>query len=167
MSQAIDLLIKRLVNIFGEPRCEDPALYIKDLRGAMKGYADDLIELAGDKARDNCKFFPRPAELREFIREELKLRGIGKPDKAFNQLDELPPPTPEQAERARRLVADAAVVMKQRAKEAMGIEDDEAPDVSRPAFEKMMAESPNHHLYRSNGGQLTQLSKKMAGERDE
>ena len=167
MLAPIDRLIERLLNIFGPPQCDDPDAYIDEIRGSLGKYAPDLLTVAGDKARDGCKFFPRPAELREFIADELRIRAIGKPKNALPQEPELPPPSPEQVERARKLVAEAAAVMDKSAKEAMGIEDEEPRDVLRPAFEKMMRESPNQYLYRIGSGTLTELSKKMAGERDE
>lgn len=100
----VDKLIARLINLFGEPKCDDPALYIDEVRRSLKGYADDLIEIAGDRARDECKFFPRPAELREFMQQELSRRTIGKPRDAFEHLDLMPPPDPEAAARVRALV---------------------------------------------------------------
>lgn len=100
----VDKLIARLINLFGEPKCDDPALYIDEVRRSLKGYAEDLIDLAGDRARDECKFFPRPAELREFMQQELSRRTIGKPRDAFEHLDAIPAPDPETAARVRALV---------------------------------------------------------------
>lgn len=107
MSQPIEDLIARLLNLFGPPNCDDPAAYIDEVRGALKGYGEDLIRLAGDKARDECTFFPRPAELRAFMQKELEFRAIGKPRDAFEHLDAVPPPDPETVARVNELVANA------------------------------------------------------------
>lgn len=77
----------------------------------------------------------------------------------------MPAPTPEEAERARKLVEEASAIMLKRGKEAMGIPDEPLPDVSRPAFEAKMQASPNHHLHRRPA--LTDRSRQMMGERDD
>jgi len=111
MSQPIEDLIARLLNLFGPPNCDDPAAYIDEVRAALKGYGEDLIRIAGDKARDECIFFPRPAELRAFMQKELEFRSIGRPRDAFEQLDEIPPPDPETVARVNDLVAKAKLHM--------------------------------------------------------
>lgn len=104
MSDPVDTLIARLLNLFGPPQCDDPEAYIDEVRDALNGYGADLLKIAGDRARDECKFFPRPAELRGFMQRELERRAVGKPRDAFEHLDMKPPPDPEAAARCRALV---------------------------------------------------------------
>jgi len=106
-----DKLIARMINLFGEPKCEDPAAYIVEVRESLKGWSDELLQVAGDKARDECKFFPRPAELRDFMQRELEFRAIGRPRDAFEHLDAVPPPDPEAVARINDLINKAKLHM--------------------------------------------------------
>ena len=133
-----DKLVQRLINLFGAPECADPAGYIEEIRASMKGYADDVLTEAGNRIRDTSHYFPRPVVIREHIAQIIADRNVGKPKNLLAQEPELPPPSPEEVERARQLVAEASAKMLKRGKEAMGIPDEPLPDVSRAAFEANM-----------------------------
>lgn len=163
MSEAVDRLIERLLNIFGPPNCDNPADYIDELRGALKGYDWQTCMQMGDAARDRCKFFPRPAELREFA-DEIVRENAWKNRKPYEPEPEIPPPSPEQAARVKALVDEAKQAI---AENTIFDRKHETNWIAgqRPGFEKMQRESPNTHLHRVRT--LTPASKRMMGENDE
>lgn len=158
-----DKLVQRLVNLFGAPECPDPAGYVEEIRDSCQGYADDILAEVGNRLRDTCHYFPRPALIHEHIAAVIASRNIGKPKNLLPQEPELPPVSPEEAERARKLVEEASAIMLKRGREAMGIKDEPPPDVSREAFEAARKASPNLHLH----AKLSVRSRQMMGGRDE
>lgn len=157
----IDRLMSRLHAVFGEPRTPDPDTFLHEFARAIGGWSDDVLAKAGDEIIRTCTFWPKPAEVNEAAQRIVSATYKPTPYPAG---PELPPPTPEEAERARKLVEEAAQVIIKRGKEAMGIEDKPMRDVSRPAFESMQRNSPNEGLHRRK---LSDRSRQMMGDRDD
>lgn len=156
---AIEHLIERMIMIYGEPKCADPMAYVDEIRGALKGFSDAALKAAGDMARNECKWFPKPAELRE-----LALRAaasLHKPTADEHATDALPQRTPEQIARANELM--------ERFRNAMSgkFVDEHTPqrivDASRDAMDAMQRQSPNQWLHRRAPG-LTARSRAMSGD---
>jgi len=163
-----DQLIDRLLTVFGEPKVDNPDGYLAEFAKALRGYDAETLEAAGDAVIRKCKFWPRPAEVQEQCEIEgsrlLRLRSGGriKDDSGISGSGHIP--TIEECERANALVAE---LRKATSSMLVGGDKDSSPlpDVLRPAFEKMMRESPNRHLY-EKPATLTERSRRMMGERD-
>lgn len=56
-------LIRRLVAVFGEPKTDDPEVYLMEFERALSGWADEILQLAGDKVINESVFWPKPAEV--------------------------------------------------------------------------------------------------------
>lgn len=136
-------LISRLLNIFGEPKCEDPAAYIDEFEQAISGYAEDVLAQAGTEVIKRCTFWPRPAEVIGIIEEICRRRDAAKPDPPRPK--DLPQPTPEQVARSRQILAAAVAAMRAGAPKA--IQPVPVPPMQRPQFEAMQRASPNRHLH--------------------
>lgn len=152
-------LIARLMTVFGEPRTDDPILYIEEFRKAIRGWDADLLERAGDDVIRSSKFWPRPAEIIEKLEAASRQREARKPPKPREP--DLPPPTPEQVARSRKVLAMAMEAMS--ARKMKQENPAPVPYVSRPAFEEMMRCSPNRGLYVDHRA----LTRRITGERDE
>jgi len=153
-------LISRLLNVYGEPKCDDPGAYIEEFELAITGYAGDVLDQAGNEIVKRCTFWPRPAEVVAKIEAILIQREARKPPKPKEP--DYPPPTPEQRERARKILAMGVAAM--RSKAPRPAEPPPLPDVSRPAFEAMQQSSHNRYLHEDHSRRLTQ---RITGERDE
>lgn len=156
-----DRLIERLLNLFGPPTCDNPEDYLSEITASLAAYDWTMCMRIGDMVRDRCKFFPRPAELREFANEIARehSRRNRKPDVVE---PDLPPPSPESVARMRALIDAAKTSMS-----AHALRDTTQPTDwargQRPGFEKMQRESRNHHLHRKPLT-LTARSRAMTGE---
>lgn len=155
---AIDQIIRRMLNIYGEPKCDDPAGYLAEMREALRGYSDAALARAGDLARNECKWFPKPAELRDLASRAAA--EAYKPEQPARDAD-MPQRTPEQIARAQALMDEFRRNM---AGKFIGSRDVvEAADASRPAFEAMQRSSRNGWLHRKAPG-LTERSRRMTGD---
>lgn len=152
-------LIARLMTVFGEPRTDDPILYIEEFRKAIRGWDSDLLERAGDDVIRSSKFWPRPAEIIEKLEAASRQREARKPPRPREP--DLPPPTPEQVARSRKVLAMAKAAMSPNRISGEDVAD--LPDVSRAAFEEMMRKSRNRYLYVDHRA----LTRRITGERDE
>ncbi len=164
MNPAIEALIERLLNIFGPPKVENPDAYLDEIRSAMNGCGHDAITKVGDMARDECKWFPKPAELREFAARAAA--GMRKPVYSRDERRDLPPPTPEQAARAAALVAEMKRNIAANIVNLSGSATAERKplmDTSAPAFERMQRGSQNLSMH-EKPRTLTERSRAMTGE---
>lgn len=164
MNAPEDILIDRLLTVFGEPKVDAPDAYLVEFGNALRGWDANILAKAGDEVIRSCKFWPRPAEVIDIA------RGIAASEAAARQRnappphgDDRPPLSPEAAARAQELVAEM-----KRFIAANTINDPATKPIDwvrgqKPGFERMQRESPNHGLHRV----LTQRSRAMSGEHDE
>lgn len=153
-------LVDRLVTIYGEPKTDDPVAYINEFEKAVKGFAAEVLQAAGDEVIRECKYWPRPAEVVDRANAICLKIEAGKPKPPPEP--DMPPPTPEQIARAREITRLALVAMRKQDAERLP----ELPPVDRPAFERMQRQSPNWWLHRKAPG-LSETSRRMTGEHQE
>lgn len=157
-----DRVVARLIAVFGEPKTPDPVLFLEEFAKAVKPFDADVLEKATDEVIRDCAFWPRPKEIvdRAIAYATKKARRNVPPPRE----EPRPPPlTPEQRSELKKIMADFY--------ERMNIQGDDAHLVDwkrgqRPQFEEMMRTSPNRHLYVKDVGTLTEVSKRMTGEKD-
>lgn len=151
-------IVSRLLTMFGEPRTDDPIAYMNEFEKAVAGFPASVLEQAGNDVIRRSKFWPRPAEIVETCDAICRRMEAEKNAKNPKPVEEdLPPPTPEQRQRAREILTMAIAAMRK---------DDALkplPDVSRPRFEAMLRNSPNAHLYPGHAA----IARRITGERDE
>lgn len=144
---------------------ESHAAWLKEMIDIFRGTDSVVLAKAYELIRDEHeeRAFPLPATLKRFIG---RAADLAYPDHvAWKPLTGAPhvAPDPESVQRVRALVADL------KGKLAMGgkpaVEPEQLPDVSRPAFEKMQRESPNRALHMTEAGFLSDLSKRMSGDK--
>lgn len=151
-------LIARLMTVYGEPKTNDPGLYIEEFDKAVQGWSAEILDQAGDEVIRKCTFWPRPAEIIERCESIAAAREARKPRREVPEIN-WPPPTPEQRERSREIMRRATAVMRGH----MTPEQVHAlPSVDRVAFEKLQRESPNTHLHVDH----SVLSRRITGERE-
>jgi len=135
-------IIKRLTAVFGEPKTNDPALFLEEFEKAMRGYSRDALLAACERVIKTNKFWPRPAELLEHV----AFRGTSHPDFIDPPVpDGYTPATAESRARVQALVSDLVSRLAEKGADADNLH---WKDVSRPDFKKMQRESPNPHLHR-------------------
>lgn len=154
---------------------EDPAEqaeWISDAIEAMRGIAPNVLEAAAKTIiRDReSPWFPTIGECVQACR--LAAAKI-MPAPTIRESDEKwPEPTAEQKAAVNAMVANlklainSKVIPADRGDSAPNYDPHEPkplPDVSRPAFEKMMRESPNQELYLDKKT-LTERSRRMMGD---
>lgn len=94
-------LVARLTAVYGTPRTDDPETFITEFVRAMDGYDAEVLDEAGAKMIASLKFWPRPSEARAAADAVAAKRFRPAPLAASA---DLPPPSPEQVERAAELV---------------------------------------------------------------
>lgn len=135
---------KRLVTVFGVPNRPDPEAFIREFCQAVGTmWPDGVLERAVTRliAEHAEPFWPMPARLKAICREECPRSPIENGPR-----DDRPELTDEQ-------IAEQERVMREHRRRMIDQKLDEVdwsqlPDVSRDAFEGMMANSSNHHLHR-------------------
>lgn len=75
----MNLLITRMLNVFGEPDSPDPKAYIDELELAMRGTSDKLLRAAGDRVMrtHRGRSFPTIGVIMAAIDEERNASQIG------------------------------------------------------------------------------------------
>lgn len=156
--QPHERLIARMMAVYGEPKTEDPLLFIDEVQRAIEGYPPAVIDEVGNEIIRKSKFWPRPAEVVE--KADAICAKIHANTFKPTPVEDLPPPTEEQRQRAKRILALALNAMK-----ITGAREEAKPlpDVSRDAFEAMIRHSPNRALYADPRA----LTKRITGERDD
>lgn len=88
----MNLLITRLLNVFGEPDSPDPAAYLRELEMATKGVPDNLLRAAGDRVMrtHRSKAFPSIGVITSAVDEERQMSRIGTVPRS-NWLGMMPP----------------------------------------------------------------------------
>ncbi len=155
--------VAKLLAVFGEPRTDNPKLYISEFTKAIACYPAEILELACNDVIRTCTFFPRPAEIVQRAEEAMALRK--KPGPYTPEPPPPPPLSPEQKAELHRIMSLFHKDMSDADKDSAF----QQPDWSRgqrPQFEAMMRNSPNRHLYVKDVGTLTEVSKRMTGEKD-
>lgn len=145
--------IKRLVTLFGVPHRPDPEAFLQEFDDAVCGWPDDIVRKAVDRIRNESVdgFWPMPGAFVKLLHECRP-----KPPRRIEVTAHEPELTPEQRERMHEMWAslkDAVEHMQTDSKPAV-----DWPRTQHPAFEKMMRDSPNKHLYR------TDRSRSMTGD---
>lgn len=157
-------LIDRLLTVFGEPKVDNPSGYLDEFAKALRGYDAEILEAAGDAVIRECKFWPRPAEVRDHCESEghriLLRRSDTRPKTGQSSEFSRNDASPETKARVDALVSDFKAMVASRQIEKAP--EEKWRDVSRPAFERMQRESPNGGLHR-----LTPQSRRMMGDRDD
>jgi hypothetical protein len=163
-----DRLIQRFISVYGEPKTPNPEMFLNEFAEAISGWNIQILDKVGSDIIRSSQFWPKPAEIIErakLLAAERSKNGQDVRYRFKSKMGPYDPATVEQWKRAaewRASLPDDHPLVRQAAPLNRVL-----MDVSRPAFEKMMRESPNQGLYRIRGGKLTEASRKMAGERDE
>lgn len=158
-----DRVVMRLTTMFGQPRTEDPEVYVVEFAKAIRGYDSEALEKACDEVIQSSTFWPKPVEIIQRAAQiaSWRARLNAKPPAS----DPLPPARSEDEKaRVRAMVAE---FNRSIARMTAPMEAAKLPDsVSRGDFEHMQRTSPNAALHRTAHG-LSELSKRITGERDE
>lgn len=99
--------IARLSAVFGEPRTENPELFVAEFSRAIARTDSQLLDRAIDDVIANCTFWPKPAEVLAMVAKEAAAREAAEKRMAYTPAPDLPPPSPESAARVRALVEQA------------------------------------------------------------
>lgn len=157
-------LIARLTAVFGEPRSDEPESFVAEFERAIHGYDAEVLAKVGDEIIATTVpndrgwvIWPLPGVVRK-IADRLSAAKF-KPK--YQPTEDRPPITQEQSARAEELMTEF-----RKAVERLNVTptNDAKPwrEASKPAFDRMQRESPNRKLHCN----LTDLSKRMTGERD-
>lgn len=85
---SVERTIQRLLTVFGEPKTDNPDLYLEEFAKAIEGFSDAVLTAACDAVIRECVFFPRPAEVRERAHKvAARLSGSRVPDKFLPDAD--------------------------------------------------------------------------------
>lgn len=134
---------KRLVNVFGLPNRPDPQAFLNEFVSAVGTlWPDGVLERAVSRliAEHNDPGWPRPAALKALCNAECPRAPI------FSAYDERPKLTDEQMAEQERVMREHKRLQAEHG--GNGPDWSLLPDVGREAMETMIANSPNHHLYR-------------------
>lgn len=135
---------KRLVVVFGMPNKPDPKAYLDEFTKAVGTmWPEGVLERAVDRiiAEHDEPFWPAPAKLKALCREECPRPAISN-----TYADERPHLTDEQMAEQERVMREHKRLQAEHG--GNGPDWSVLPDVGREAMETMIANSPNHHLYR-------------------
>jgi hypothetical protein len=108
----VEILIERLMAVFGEPKTDDPATFLGEYRRTLKFYGAEVLEQAADRVIDEAMFWPRPSEVRRTasaIAAELAHKRRAAEHKP---IEENPTATPEEKAAVAKLVSGALNTMK-------------------------------------------------------
>lgn len=120
--RAIAVLLKPLIDLHGEPSAWATAapLYME----ALADIPPELLEAAVKHCIRTCRFFPKPAELRAPIADELndyRRRQHERNRAALPAPAPVDPPTPEEIAYVEKLVAPVIAGVKRRSKAMRGL----------------------------------------------
>lgn len=151
--------VAKLLAVFGEPRTENPAVYLTEFTKAISCYPGDILELACNDVIRTCTFFPRPAEIVQRAEEAMALRRKPGP---YKPSEPVPPPlSPEQRAELAKIMSLFKADMSEADKDSAF----QRPDWRRgqkPQFEAMMKNSPNRELYEKHA----EITRRITGERE-
>lgn len=159
-----EILIERLMNVFGEPKADAPDAYLVEFANAVRGWSASILERAGSEVIRTSKFFPRPAEVNE-IASKIAEDDAAKARAARQPLrdDPRPPRTPEECERAAALVKRLReTVAKMAINQPRATQTVDWTKAQRPGFERVQNDSRNIGMHRT----LTPRSRAMMGDGD-
>jgi hypothetical protein len=163
---SVDFMIRRFIAIWGNPKVEEPNLFIAEYRRCLDGFSDAALERATDRAIDTSKFWPRPAEVRELaVAASAFLAGLHKSSRHPDEHNPIEPPQPLSEEAKQR--AMAMVETLRRTAAALDLKEviERRPPMDRPTFEQMQECSPNVELHSDTRPGPPTRSRAMAGER--
>lgn len=151
-------VISRFIAIYGEPKTDNPILFIDEVSKTLECYAPAVVEQVGTDVIRSSKFWPRPADIVE--RADAICRKIDANKFVPDPEKDLPPPTAEERARARKIMELAMAAMK-----VTGTREEPVKNnpMQRPAFEAMQRNSRNTHLHVDHRA----LTRRVTGERDE
>lgn len=141
MSDVQDLMFTRFLTLYGEPKTDNLESFFEEYERVLKGTAKDILQLATDRVIKEQQFrsWPTPGECVKAVNAEAERKAIERERFTPKNLDEKerswPKPTEDSKARCRALVADL--------KRSIAV--NEAP--------------------RARGASLTDLSKRMTGDR--
>jgi hypothetical protein len=143
-------VFKPFFALYGHPKTENEDLFLELYEQTLQGFSDDVLDQAVQRIKDRNEYrsWPMPGAVANECRKI-------KPAPVFSNFTEddpeWRPPTPEEKERANRLVD----LLKEFVKEKeIGKPDPKRvfARTSRPEFEQMQYESPNWHLHMTEYG---------------
>lgn len=144
---------------------EKEAAWTREMVEMFRGTDPAVLRRAYELVRDEHdeRAFPLPAHLKRFI---ARAADLVYPEHIAHQpfrAESHPAPDPESVQRVRALVAGMKAKIA-----GKHVQQEPAPlaDVSRPAFEVMHRNSKNRALHMTAAGYLSDLSKRMAGDRE-
>lgn len=142
---SVKSVIARFVSVWGMPNTANPDQFLAEFRRSFENTSDELLEKAADELIDKSKFWPRPGDMHETIREIIS-RAPSPTLTAVPKTEQLPERSPDEIERARRLMEEF-----RRTAEALAAPPDlntKTPKFpNRDEFRAMQERSPNTHLH--------------------
>lgn len=109
-------LLDRFLTLYGEPKTDNPALFVSEYRRALKGYDSAVLDRAGDIVVKAHRYptWPTLGEViatANRVAEEIAIeREREQPRPATNH--DLPEPSPEEKERADEITRRLMAVMR-------------------------------------------------------
>lgn len=98
--------IRRMTAVFGDPKTDDPDVFLDEYRRALSGWDANVLEKATDRVIQASVFWPKPAEFLVHARAVAAEAARFKPRKpAEHETGDLPVRTQEQIAAATELVA--------------------------------------------------------------
>ena len=98
--------IRRMTAVFGDPKTDDPDVFLDEYRRALSGWDANVLDKATDRVIQASVFWPKPAEFLVHARAVAAETTRFKPRKpAEHETGDLPVRTPEQIAAANELVA--------------------------------------------------------------
>lgn len=160
----MNVLVKRLFVIYGQPDSHDPKAYIEEVTKLTDKYSNAVLSDAADVviSTHRYKTWPTPAQCvsacKQVIEEQADKVPNGRqyhfPSKR-GPYDPVTVATWERATAWRASLPDTHPLVRQSMTVAKWL------DTSKPAFERMQRESPNQGLHRVR---LTERSRRMQGD---
>ena len=74
-------MIRRFGAVFGEPRTDDPELFLREYAQAVSGWDAAILKRVGDRLVRQAKYWPRPAEVCELA--EALVADMPRPSRAL------------------------------------------------------------------------------------
>lgn len=109
----VEILIERLMAVFGEPKTDDPATFLGEYRRTLKFYGAEVLELAADRVIDEAMFWPRPSEVRKTASAIAAEMAAKRRVAEHHPIEDNLKATPEEKAAVDRLVKSALNSMKE------------------------------------------------------
>ncbi len=133
-------LIRRLVAVFGEPKTDDPEIYLAEFEKSLKGWSAEVLQQAGDRVIKESVFWPKPAEVIAICRS-IAVDIASRSRRPERQPIYENPASQEERDRVAEIVRLTIMGLKAKAPPEPELRDEVAPN--RAEYEAMQRNSPN------------------------